>query len=457
MISLAEILTPSTESEYLDRLLAVLREAKFPVDSWHSTSVPRTLAQAFARAMAGLDSLAANVAKLGFTSLAKGVALSYRAESDYGSRGTRKAAAPAVRIVAFTNTTGSPIVLTGTTWIQTASGKRFSQSTGATLAASDVTYLIMTAAEAGVAYNVGTTTWSLVSSIAGVTVADPGGYDRTIRYGADAERDEDLAARCALLWSELGEGTAEWYESKALGAHASISRAKVRAHYPLPGQVTVYIAGDTSPVSEVSGFGYLTQTGTGPALTPTGTPVYDRSYVLEVLTGGARGTATFRVSYDGGATWPIASATTAASYAVTDDGLTIGMASGTYVQGERYAWTGAASVVTTCQRILDAACPTCDDPIVANVTAVAQSVTGVVTVQAGKAAAALSQLEASLLDLTRTLGIGGKVIRNEIIQRIMSCDGVSNVTLTTPAADSNLGATEIATFSASALSWYEVE
>lgn len=68
--------------------------------------------------------------------------------------------------------------------------------------------------------------------------------------------------------------------------------------------------------------GSVTRTGTtGPAVTLSGTPYDAAQVILKVLAGGARGTATFIISFDGGDTWSD-TLTTAATY-LLESGVTV--------------------------------------------------------------------------------------------------------------------------------------
>src|SRR5688572_16866562 len=73
----------------------------------------------------------------------------------------------------------------------------------------------------------------------------------------------------------------------------------------------------------------VTQSGAGPAVTLTGTPDDYYLGIVEITLGGARGTATFRYSLDGGDTYSD-DILTAATY-VLPNGITLNFAVGTYV------------------------------------------------------------------------------------------------------------------------------
>ena len=80
----------------------------------------------------------------------------------------------------------------------------------------------------------------------------------------------------------------------------------------------------------------------GPAITLTGTPtaLTDYDIVIEIDLGGARATATFRWSTNGGATWVAEDVLTAATVVLTGTGLTANFPdTASYVLGETYSWT----------------------------------------------------------------------------------------------------------------------
>jgi hypothetical protein len=115
-----------------------------------------------------------------------------------------------------------------------------------------------------------------------------------------------------------------------------------------------FIRHDPDDVSKALSSAVLTPPGSGspPAVTVSGTP-NDRFYLrVEVVVGGARGTATFKYSLDA---WDsdIAPATqsqvraTAATYVMVGSGLTLEFPTGTYVAGHVYTLECVPQQVTT--------------------------------------------------------------------------------------------------------------
>ncbi len=83
-----------------------------------------------------------------------------------------------------------------------------------------------------------------------------------------------------------------------------------------------------------------------PLITTTGPALSLYSWVVRIETDGALGIATFKYSLDGGATFS-GPFTTAATYVVSETGLTLNFPAGpgTYHSGDSYRWTSYAGIV----------------------------------------------------------------------------------------------------------------
>lgn len=93
--------------------------------------------------------------------------------------------------------------------------------------------------------------------------------------------------------------------------------------------------------------GAITKVGTGPTITNNASAPDDAyELVLEILTGGALGTSTYRYSLDGGDTWSAAIAT-AGSTTIPDSGIALTMPAGTYVAGDTYSASCVAPTFDT--------------------------------------------------------------------------------------------------------------
>lgn len=77
----------------------------------------------------------------------------------------------------------------------------------------------------------------------------------------------------------------------------------------------------------------------GTAVTITGTPAASYDAVVKIDLAGARGTATFKYSLDGGLTWAATGVLTAATVALGSTGLTANFATGSFVLNDTYSWT----------------------------------------------------------------------------------------------------------------------
>jgi len=93
-------------------------------------------------------------------------------------------------------------------------------------------------------------------------------------------------------------------------------------------------------VSTAKGTGVIKSNTSAPDVSYTGTfeAVNQSALQIKIISGGARGTATFQYSSNGGLSWS-ATETTAATYAVpASSSLVVSFASGTYVADDVYYW-----------------------------------------------------------------------------------------------------------------------
>lgn len=253
--SLETLLAVATEEDVVADELAVLQATPTPFDvtSWAITSVPRVLLAAFARAAQKLYALIPKIAAGGYVKLAKGDWLTLLSSENFNEE--RDTATFAERVIRVTDAGGAPVSFPAGALVMETSTKLLFTSKlnpdGSTpaLAASSYVDVYFTAAAAGTAYNGAAGTWRQVTAIPGLTFADaPAGV--TVP-GTEDEPDESLANDDAAKWSTLGSGAndaAHIYNAKhAPGLDGDeVTRVKVRRHTPLPGQVTLIVAGPTS-------------------------------------------------------------------------------------------------------------------------------------------------------------------------------------------------------------------
>ena len=83
--------------------------------------------------------------------------------------------------------------------------------------------------------------------------------------------------------------------------------------------------------------GAVTQSGAGPLITLANAPNDDHEAIVQMVLGGAVGTATFRYSLDGGISYS-PTYVTAGTFDLPS-GVEVSFTAGTYVAGETYTWT----------------------------------------------------------------------------------------------------------------------
>lgn len=93
----------------------------------------------------------------------------------------------------------------------------------------------------------------------------------------------------------------------------------------------------TNALTYVNGLTAVSSAGTTPpTVTLTGTPTQWALLRVEITSNGALGVAQFRVSYNGGLTFPITGATTAATYALPYLGVVLNFSAGPYTNDNVY-------------------------------------------------------------------------------------------------------------------------
>lgn len=215
------------------------------ITEWVSGGVLKTLFEIDAEAVYQLEQLIPALAESGFVDLASGDWLTYLAKSQYDL--DRAVSVFTLDTVRLTNSSASPYTITvNQLWFTTATGVRFNNTQGGTLAANGGTLDVQVIGEnPGASFNVprGTIT-SMVTPLSGVTCTNiTGGL---IRAGVDTESDERLRVRCKTRWPSLGaEPTKDAMVARALAASPSITRVKVADNAPRgPGTVDVCVYGE---------------------------------------------------------------------------------------------------------------------------------------------------------------------------------------------------------------------
>lgn len=248
MVSISDLIKPSSTDEVYQLLLDVLELEGFAPTAWQPFSLGRTLARAFARATADLTASVASLAASAFLRLSAGDWLTLVAKEVYNR--DRKIATFAVLSARLVDSGGGPYTITaGQLTLKTAGGKLFVNTSGGTLALNGQLTLSWKALESGASFNVpADSATTLVTPLPGVTAVNLGINDAGSSGAADAETDESLRTRCYARWPELGSGaTKENYEAWALGAHADIVQAVSTADDN--GVIILVVAGPAITVS----------------------------------------------------------------------------------------------------------------------------------------------------------------------------------------------------------------
>lgn len=244
MTDFASLISAETEESIAAEQLVLLQAAGFEVTNWDDTDPGRVLIATDVRSLKKLANVVTLVARGGYLGLSEGDWLTLLAEQNFSE--DRSLATTCERELRFADDGGAPYTwIAGDLIVETAAGLRFRSISGGTLAASGSLDVTFQAESPGTAYNGSTPSWSLVSSYPGVTIADaPAGVTTP---GTDEQGDPALITACRAKWGSLGAGANDdayaYWATHTPGVMATVTRVSVARHTPLPGQVTVYVAG----------------------------------------------------------------------------------------------------------------------------------------------------------------------------------------------------------------------
>ncbi len=259
-----ELLNGLDNTVIFDGMIADLRSKDFPVDDWNDGAVPKTLLEAWSLALArGYKSINA-ITKGGFLKLAPDSWIPVLAENFYGvipfpastTKGKEK----------FTVAAGSGpyVIYGGRTTLETVDGLRYftNNATPITISSVKPVWIPIISESTGVKYNVlEGQILKLATSMPGVTVTnEPEPPDATwiAEYGLDAETAEQIRQRCAARFgrlSKLQNYPEDGYISLVRDLIAQVKKVSVYTNYyqgtARPGCATLFLAGDSGPVSPV--------------------------------------------------------------------------------------------------------------------------------------------------------------------------------------------------------------
>lgn len=231
----------------------------FPVTSWQSGSVPRTLVNIDAQALADFSSLISAVAAGGLlyrpdgTLSATGAWLDLLGTYVYGLPRNLGVVTKGTIVLTDALSAGPFSIPAGAMYAASSSGLRFYNTTTLSLSKGSTVSGVWAAEAVGSAYNVANSniTTIVANTLPGVTVNNPdagSGTWITTQQGTDDESDTAYASRCAARWPALGpSATAAVYDLWARTAASAITRTVVVADPTTPGQADIYCAGASGP------------------------------------------------------------------------------------------------------------------------------------------------------------------------------------------------------------------
>lgn len=238
-------ITVRTADQVLTSLLTTLTSQGFPVTSWQSGSVPRTLLRASASALATLYGLVGEIGAAALLDYASGQWLTLHAASRYDV--TRSPATFAEHTITLVNASGAgPYTITPGQLLMVSSGGVRFRSTNTANVVVPLSSNASITVRAEVSGTAGNATPSVIVSPANAGMGSS--YGANTVSGAAEESDASLRARCKAKWSTLGRGAtldAYVYLATTCPDATTVTRAKAVTGGG-NGTVTVYVAQTSS-------------------------------------------------------------------------------------------------------------------------------------------------------------------------------------------------------------------
>lgn len=243
-----------TESFHSGNVFQIgLTRSGFAPTAWQPGSTPLTLLETDAQLSEDVYSLVKIIAAGGLLDYAQDDWLDLLGENFYNLPRLQGSTARGQLLLTDAGGAGPFTFTAGQLWAVSNAGLLYTNEGPFTLAHSSTATPIFKAEQTGVRYNAANNTVQTLSTpIAGVTVnnPDPGSGTWLVTQGADVESNDNYRSRCRARWSTLGTGsTAEVYDLWARTASAEVNRTTVRPSGVVPGEVDVYLAGPSGPVS----------------------------------------------------------------------------------------------------------------------------------------------------------------------------------------------------------------
>lgn len=239
-LTLNDLLNPPTLPQLEQQLFGVLAAAGFPVSTWRSGDVARTLSKAAARGLYELAQLLSIIAQGGFNAYASAAWLTLLARDLYENERRAATFARGSVTLALSSALAGPYTIVPRQLWFAWNGRRYRNTTGGTLTHPDTLMLAFEAEGTGAAYNAPDNTLALQTPLAGLLVQS----SSITTQGADAETDESLRARNRGKWGSIGPcANDDGWATFARQASAEVNRVVVLENTPAGGAVRVVVAG----------------------------------------------------------------------------------------------------------------------------------------------------------------------------------------------------------------------
>jgi hypothetical protein len=249
-VTFAQLLTPVTEAEAEQLILALLEAVGFPAQVWKKFRVPRTFVRLFAQLYADSRTGLTNVTKSRLLGYATGDALTYLAHHWFDEE--RDPAVATEGVFLLTDDGGAPYdIEPGQLVVRVAANPslRYTNTGSGRLEIDGSLSLAFKAEQTGADHNIQPGTGlEFEEALEGVLVsaeADPGTGTWITTAGADEQSDESLVQACRAKWATLGAGTENSYRAWALEGAPTATKIQVYGdELSPPGEVRVILATD---------------------------------------------------------------------------------------------------------------------------------------------------------------------------------------------------------------------
>lgn len=247
-LSLAQLLTPSSEDESLAAIIAILDGFGFTASSWQSGSIQRTLIQVLARLHSDASNTVYALTSGRFNDLAVGDWLTLKSKSDFDNDRIPAVATQALYTISDPNSLAGPQTFIASQLVtKDQNSFTYRNIDGGTMILGGSVTLTFQAEVPGASSF--PTSMTLVTPVAGTVSAMPVS-GAIVLVGADAESDDRLRVRNSTKWAALSYASPkDAYIFWSLSASAAVTRAYVDDLNPRgPGTIDLYVAGPTGPV-----------------------------------------------------------------------------------------------------------------------------------------------------------------------------------------------------------------